>query len=623
MHRTCAVPTILALIACSASVLPAAVSPIEAASQVRAIGLEQVVASPRAYESTAIRFRAVIVGTGELYDPLRTQFAAQTHANLLVWPERSELWTPNARAGVVTTLYIDRNLSLSTKLGEFRKYQVVEIFAKVAATNDNQPWLLVETIVPVPKSGAFTDAALYHVEEAGKLAEDPNGPARDLAEDHYAAALAENLPAWSRITVLGLRARNLMAAGQYAETSTFAQDAIKAAEADSALTDADKAKLYVLAAKAQGETKSYKEAVTHSRRALALDPSLGDAYAVLGIALAGLERYDEARRECDKAVRLRPQDAEVRWYLGRILDLQGRYDEAIEALKKAIDLTPKDYRIHKAVAAVYFHRGLKAEQSKSQAKDFDTSLREYDITIRLNPTDAEALVFSGQVIEAAAGLGLEVPVPGGASEKATIDLALTRYEAATAANPKNLLAHETLVSKYAVTKPDQALKHLKALAALQPDSLARVVAWSDYLRAQGKETDALPLLAAFWQGHPKYAEAGLALAKLQIALGLTAESITTLEAVVRLDKPPAEAGKLLDAQKDRLKAEALMPKPAAKVQVKPEAKPEASPKPEAKPEVQPAASTPAPVPAPAPAAPAPAAEPTPAPTVPAPATPAP
>ncbi len=621
MHRTCAVPAILALVACSASVLPAAVSPIEAASQVRTLGLEQVVASPRAYESTAIRFRAVIVGTGELYDPLRTQFAAQTHANLLVWPERSELWTPNARAGVVTTLYIDRNLPLAAKLGEFRKYQVVEIFAKVAATNDNQPWLLVETIVPVPKSGAFTNAALYHVEEAGKLADDPNGPARDLAEDHYAAALAENLPAWSRITVLGLRARNLMAAGQYAETSAFAQEAIKAAEADSSLTDADKAKLYVLAAKAQGETKSYQEAVTHSRRALALDPSLGDAYAVLGIALAGLERYDEARRECDKAVRLRPQDAEVRWYLGRILDLQGRYDEAIDALKKAIDLTPKDYRIHKAVAAVYFHRGMKAEQGKTQAKDFDTALREYDITIRLNPTDAEALVFSGQVIEAAASLGLEVPVPGGASEKATTDMALARYEAAVAANPKNLLAHETLAAKYAVSKPDQALKHLKALAALQPDSLARVVALGDYLRAQGKDAEALAQYVAFWQGHPKHAEAGMALAKLQIAQGLTADSVATLEAVVRLDKPPAEAGKLLDAQKDRLKAESLKPKPAAKVEAKPEAKP-ADAKPESKSEIQPApASTQAPAPAPAPAA--PASEPATAPAVPAPAAPTP
>ena len=155
------------------------------------------------------------------------------------------------------------------------------------------------------------------------------------------------------------------------------------------------------------------------------------AHAVLGIGLAGLNQFDEARRHCDNAVRLRPADAEVRWYLGRILDQQGRSDEAIDALKKAIDLTPKDFRIHRAIAVAYHHRGLKGGPSAGQ--DLATALREFDITLRLNPGDADVLVLSGEVIEDAANAGAEVQI-GASRQPATRELALARYKSAIQLN---------------------------------------------------------------------------------------------------------------------------------------------------------------------------------------------
>lgn len=212
---------------------------------------------------------------------------------------------------------------------------------------------------------------------------------------------------------------------------------------DSQMLNADRAQLFALLAKAQSELSERSDpsqrqsAVNNARKALTYDPANGEAYAVLGIGLAGLGQFDEARRHCDNAVRLRPADAEVRWYLGRILDQQGRNDEAIDALKKAIDLTPKDYRIHRAIAAAYYHRGIKGGPSAGQ--DLSTALREYDITLRLSPGDAEILVLSGQVIEAGAKIGAEIQI-GSVRQPATVELALNRYKSAVQMNDKLISA---------------------------------------------------------------------------------------------------------------------------------------------------------------------------------------
>jgi tetratricopeptide (TPR) repeat protein len=425
---------ILALAMCS----PMAASDATMETQrTQDVALARVLETPGAYVAVTVRFRAAFIGVGNLYDYLHTKYHPQRYMNLLVWDERAPLWVPGARAKPLTSLYMSKSrpgLELTAKLA---KYEVVEIEARVDNVIDGAPWMEVLSVVPVAKTGRFSDAAIAQLEQAVAFA-DQN--ARDLAEEHFAAALASDLPAPGRIAAAELRTRNLMAAGRWGDAAAVLRETMPAATADRGLSTATLAQLRGALARCISETAgsdqaAFAAAETEARAAIALDPNLSEAYAVLGICLAGLGRFDEARVQCDRAVRMRPQDATVRLYLGRILDQQGRSDEAIDALKKAIDLTPKDARIHRAIASAYLHRG--------QPGDLPVAFKECDITLRLNPQDADAHWLAGQVIEAAVTAKVELPLPTGKAVP-TIEQAKDRYRAALAIDPENTNAKGAL-----------------------------------------------------------------------------------------------------------------------------------------------------------------------------------
>ncbi len=397
------------------------------------IELTTVLMNPESLRDAKVKFRCTFAAVTDLFDFERTSFRPERFAAIAIWDDRAKLWQPEARADVVTTVFIAKDRITPTRSTSLRKYQQLEIAGVVKDVVEGVPQIEVIEIRPI-KGGQFTDAAIYHVEQALALIGDG---ARDLAEEHFASALTSDLPVPAQIEISTLRGSNLIDAGRFAEAAAVIGSAVNKAMGDGHLPNEDRAQLYALLAKAQSELAERTDAtqrqaaVDNARKALTYNPANGEAYAVLGISLAGMGQFDEARRHCDNAVRLRPADAEVRWYLGRILDQQGRSDEAIDALKKAIDLTPKDFRIHRAIASAYYHRGLKGGPTAGQ--DLSTALREYDITLRLNPGDAEILVLSGQVIEAAAKAGAEIQV-GTVRQPATVELALARYRAAVQMN---------------------------------------------------------------------------------------------------------------------------------------------------------------------------------------------
>lgn len=397
------------------------------------IELTTVLSTPESLRDAKVKFRCTFAAVTDLFDFERTSFRPERFAAIAIWDDRAKLWQPEARAEVVTTVFIAKDRITPTRSTSLRKYQQLEIAGVVKDVVEGVPQIEVLEIRPII-GGQFTDAAIYHVEQAVALVADG---VRDLAEEHFANALTGDLPVPAQIEISTLRGSNLINAGRFAEAAAVIASAVKKSMGDVQLANDDRAQLYALLAKAQSELAERTDAtqrqaaVDNARKALTYNPANGEAYAVLGISLAGLGQFDDARRHCDNAVRLRPADAEVRWYLGRILDQQGRSDEAIDALKRAIDLTPKDFRIHRAIASAYYHRGLKGGPTAGQ--DLSTALREYDITLRLNPGDAEILVLSGQVIEAAAKAGAEIQV-GTVRQPATPVLALARYRAAVQMN---------------------------------------------------------------------------------------------------------------------------------------------------------------------------------------------
>jgi adenylate cyclase len=80
-----------------------------------------------------------------------------------------------------------------------------------------------------------------------------------------------------------------------------------------------------------------------AKRALALDPTLAEAHAARGAALAELGRFEEARAAHEEALHLDPESFEVRYYFGRASFQSGRYKTAIEHFERASQLLETDY----------------------------------------------------------------------------------------------------------------------------------------------------------------------------------------------------------------------------------------------------------------------------------------
>lgn len=472
------------------------------------VQLEHVLAAPEAHQNMRVRFRCMFIEDGTLYDRHHTFFNQYNFVNLIVYDDAAAIWDPRVRAEPVTTLFISKDRIDASKVASLKKYQMVDVIGEVSMIVDGQATISAHAIMPVPDVGAFSDTSVYHLQEANKLSGEN---AFALAEDHYVAALEERIPDTGRVMAGHLRGRNQMNWGKYEACAKTMRSAIALATRIGSIDRRTLAGMHYLLAKAIAETGEqsvtaesraarYQEAIVHARKSVELDPEQGDAYAVLGITLAGLGQYDEARSKCENAIILRPNNAEVRWYLGRILDQSGDFEAAIEALRKAIDLTPKDHRIHKAIGAVYLHRAQKG--GAKAGDDFITALREYEIAIRLTPADPEAHFGAGLVIDAAAIAKAEVMV-GSAKQAATPAMAMERFKAAVAADGRFLPVRRVLADRYrASNQPDELVAQLRAICDAEPEREENFYDLGRNLVLLGRKADAVAAYEKCVELHP-------------------------------------------------------------------------------------------------------------------------
>ena len=544
--------TLTASVAAAAGLAPLAGATFVERQAMQDVQLQDLQQSPKVWLNQRVRFRATFIELGQIYDPIHTPYSAERYLNIIVWDDEARLFDPAVRAKPLVSLYLDKVRAANFEIDQLTKYDVVEITGDVSSTARNLPWINIHTLKVVKGARRYDDTSIYHVEQATNLAKDG---AADLADARFATALAEDIPAGARVTINEHRARNLMAANRFVEASTALTKAIAVAndsDAEAGISRIDRATLHYLLAKCQGEIAedaapaqqkpAYELAVGNAKQAIALDPTNGDAYAVLGISLAGLGRFDEARRECAQAIRLQPQNAEVRWYLGRILDSQGQYDEAIEALKKAIDLTPKDYRTHKAIAAAYHHRAAKG--GPRQGEDLITALREYDIAIRLNPNDAESYVDSGRVIETAVEAKAEIQI-GNDKVAAKPEQAVERYQAALKIDPTYVPAQLALAKQYqAAGRGDDTIALYQQIIAADPTRLDAVQELVRLLISQQKQAEALAALEAYRAKSPGNPEVDANYGKIALELGQADKAIPALESATKAQ--PTHAGAQID-----------------------------------------------------------------------------
>lgn len=87
------------------------------------------------------------------------------------------------------------------------------------------------------------------------------------------------------------------------------------------------------------------EAIAELSTATSLNPRLGEAHNLLGVAYAQKGLQDRAKESYERAVKAEPEDAQTLNNLGFSLYQNGNYRAAIDRLKRAVKLAPRDERI--------------------------------------------------------------------------------------------------------------------------------------------------------------------------------------------------------------------------------------------------------------------------------------
>lgn len=86
--------------------------------------------------------------------------------------------------------------------------------------------------------------------------------------------------------------------------------------------------------------ESYLKAVALARQAIAIEPSLGEAYSSLANTLLTLQQHSEAVTAAEKAITLSPNDANTLALSGWVLALTGRAAESKPLVERALRLDP-------------------------------------------------------------------------------------------------------------------------------------------------------------------------------------------------------------------------------------------------------------------------------------------
>ena len=145
-----------------------------------------------------------------------------------------------------------------------------------------------------------------------------------------------------------------------------------------------------------------------AERAIAINPSLGEPHAALGMTALAAWDWEEAEREYRRAIELSPGLATAHHRYGNFLNYRGEHDAAIAVLEHALELDPLSLPIQMALggANVYARRYDRAEAISRKGLELDPnfallhsnlaylyevqgryeeSLAEAETTARLNP----------------------------------------------------------------------------------------------------------------------------------------------------------------------------------------------------------------------------------------------
>jgi len=134
--------------------------------------------------------------------------------------------------------------------------------------------------------------------------------------------------------------------------------------------DAKDVDALVFLASTQLELKKSAEAAVSLRKAVALDPDMGEAWSMLGRAEADAKNYPAALEAVGKAIALDPADAEAHHQLGKVRLAQQDAPAAVAALERSVELNPGNGWAWHNLALAY----LAAKQPAKAASAFERVL---------------------------------------------------------------------------------------------------------------------------------------------------------------------------------------------------------------------------------------------------------
>lgn len=110
------------------------------------------------------------------------------------------------------------------------------------------------------------------------------------------------------------------------------------------------------------------EAIAELSAAVSLDPNLGEAHSLLGVAFAQKGMPERAKNSYERAVKAEPGDAQTLNNLGFSLYQNGNYRASIDRLRRAAKLAPRDERILNNLGLALCRMGKFEEAYKNFAR---------------------------------------------------------------------------------------------------------------------------------------------------------------------------------------------------------------------------------------------------------------
>lgn len=214
-----------------------------------------------------------------------------------------------------------------------------------------------------------------------------------------------------------------------------------------------------------------------ARRALELDPTLGEAHSSLGIVHSTRREGPEALRELERAVELRPGYAEAHAWLGWMHLILGRPEEALEPMKRATTLSPlaPAFRAYLAEAYLANGRSRDALREARRAREIQPDYPLADFMEGL------VLYHLGMMAEAKAVLRDVLPLvrPGGTPSLSEVRAVLAVTHAASG---DSTTARELLARIEEANHPFSAGLVHAALGEYQAafDAFAKVPTWDSF-----------------------------------------------------------------------------------------------------------------------------------------------